>query len=69
MKLVQSGNEILPVYVILQKKRFHQKSYKKLGLETSFMSFLYLKNPLLRGICESLRRLTYPDSFTNTCPI
>ena len=26
---VKSGNEISPVYVILQKKKFHQKLYKK----------------------------------------
>ena len=40
---MQSGNEIWPVYAILQNNFFYQEFYEKCGLETSSRPFLIFK--------------------------
>ena len=40
---MQSVNEIWLVYVILQKKKFHEKIYKNCGLKTSSRPFCVCK--------------------------
>ena len=37
----KAGNEVLPVYVILQKKIIYKKTLQKSGWETSSMLFYY----------------------------
>ena len=51
----KSGNEIRPVYVILQKKNFYQKLYEKFGLVASFRPFLIFKeSPAKRKLRKSV---------------
>ena len=52
----QSGNEIWPVYVILQKKIFYQKFFEKCGLDTSPRLFLIFKESSVK---RNPRRLVY----------
>ena len=47
---MQSGNEIWPVYAILQNNFFMKKLYKKRGLETSFRPFLIFKESSIKKI-------------------
>ena len=47
---MQSGNEIWPVYAILQNIVFAKKLYKKCGLETSFRPFLIFKESSVKKI-------------------
>ena len=51
-----TGNEIWPVYVILQNKFLIKKFYEKCGLETSSRPFLifkesFVKRNLRRSVC------------------
>ena len=48
---MQSGNEIWPVYVILQNNFFIKKFYEKCGLETSSRSFLIFKESSVKKFC------------------
>ena len=52
-KYTQSGNEIWPIYGILQKQIFITKLYEKCGLETSFQLFLIFKESSVK---RDLRR-------------
>ena len=47
---MQSGNEIWPVYAILQNNFFINKFYKKRDLETSSWPFLIFKESSLKKI-------------------
>ena len=40
---MHSGNEIWPVYAVLQNNFFYQKILEKCGLETSYRPFLISK--------------------------
>ena len=48
---MQSGNEIWPVYAILQNNFFIKKLYEKCGLETSSRPFLIFKESSLKRFC------------------
>ena len=48
---MQSGNEIGPVYVILQKNFFYQKFYETCGLKTSSRPFLISKESSVKRFC------------------
>ena len=45
------GNEIWPVYTILQNNFFYQKILRKMCLKTSSRPFLIFKESSLKGIC------------------
>ena len=47
---MQSGNEIYPVYAILQNDFFIKKFYEVFGLETSSRPFLILKELSVKKI-------------------
>ena len=47
---MQSGNEIWPVYAILQNNFFIKKFYEKCGLETSSRPFLIFKESSVKKI-------------------
>ena len=49
---MQSGNEIWPVYAIVQNNFFVKKFYEKCGLETSSRPFLIFKKSSKKRFCE-----------------
>ena len=58
-ELTQSGVEIWPLYLILQKKIFYQNFFKKCGLEASSRCFFIFKES--ENACRLI--LTCFDSF------
>ena len=47
---MQSGNEIRPVYTVLQNNFFYQKSLQKCGLGTISRTFLIFKESSVKKI-------------------
>ena len=70
-KETQPGNEIWPVYVILQNNFFIEKLYEKCDLETSPRSFLIFKESSVKNNSKEVSMLIWTDfeSFAITYPI
>ena len=67
---MQSGNEICPVYVILQNNFFIKKFFKKCGLETSPRPFLIFKKSCEKdSVKVSMLIWSNFDKFAITCLI